>query len=271
MARALIVINGNADREKAHHWIDKAPAGARITFQAAKRTDDQNAKMWAMLTEVAEQVKWHGLKLAADDWKLIFMSGLKRELRMVPNIDGDGFVNLSTSSSDLSKGEMSDLIELMFQFGANPDHPVTFQDSQSSAPSADAGSGTATMSSVGDPAAEISPADEAGTMEEGDNPGQVTTEQAAPSSDLSDEQKKKLFLLEECATSMFDAATHEASAERADRLDKARMARLSELPDDKEFVQNTYKACARLIENPAGRDQAMPFLMDQARKWMGVA
>ncbi|PWJ80583.1 recombination protein RecT [Pseudaminobacter salicylatoxidans] len=152
-----------------------------------------------------------------------------------------------------------------------PASTQTEDNSQSSAPSTDDGSGTATMSSVGDPAAETSPADEAGTKEEGDNPGQVTTEQAAPSSELSDEQKKKLFLLEECVTSMFDAATHEADAERADRLDKARMAWLSELPDDKEFVQNAYKACARLIENPAGRDQAMPFLMDQARKWMGVA
>lgn len=48
-------------------------------------------------------------------------------------------------------------------------------------PPSDEGSADATTSSVGDPAAELSPADEAGT-EEGDNPGQVTTEQAAPSS-----------------------------------------------------------------------------------------
>ncbi len=45
---------------------------------------------------------------------------------MVPNLDGTGFVNLGRSSSDLSKSEMSDLIELIHAFGAN--HGVKFQD-----------------------------------------------------------------------------------------------------------------------------------------------
>jgi hypothetical protein len=59
--------------------------------------------MWAMLTEVASQVDYHGTKLTPDDWKLIFLDGLKREMRIVPNLDGNGFVNLGRSSSDLSK------------------------------------------------------------------------------------------------------------------------------------------------------------------------
>jgi len=45
---------------------------------------------------------------------------------MVPNIDGNGFVNLGRSSSDLSKAEMTDLIDLIHAFGAN--HGVTFQE-----------------------------------------------------------------------------------------------------------------------------------------------
>jgi hypothetical protein len=64
--------------------------------------------------------------LRPDDWKLIFLDALKRELRMVPNLDGTGFVNLGRSSSDLSKGEMSDMIELILAFGSQ--HGVTFQD-----------------------------------------------------------------------------------------------------------------------------------------------
>jgi hypothetical protein len=40
-------------------------------------------------------------------------------LRIVPNLDNTGFVNLGTSSSDLSKDEMSELIELILAFGAN--------------------------------------------------------------------------------------------------------------------------------------------------------
>lgn len=135
MSRALITINGKVDRERAASWAWKAPAGTRIEFKAAKRTLPQNDRMWAMLTDVATQVVWHGHKLRPDDWKLVFIDALKREkdetLRIVPNTDGTGFVNLSTSSSDLSKDEMTDLIELIFKFGA--DHGVAFQDPQQAA------------------------------------------------------------------------------------------------------------------------------------------
>jgi hypothetical protein len=77
-----------------------------------------------MLTDLAKQVKWHGLTLTPDDWKLIFLDALKREVRMVPNLDNNGFVNLGRSSSDLSKSEMGDLMELIEMFGAK--HDVRF-------------------------------------------------------------------------------------------------------------------------------------------------
>lgn len=124
MSRALVILNGLGDRQKASTWIAKAPPGTRVEFKRPKRSLDQNAKMWAMLTEVAEQVPWHGLRLTPDDWKLVFLDALKREVRMVPNIDGNGFVSLGRSSSDLSKEEMGDLLELIYAFGAR--HDVVF-------------------------------------------------------------------------------------------------------------------------------------------------
>jgi hypothetical protein len=51
---------------------------------------------------------------------------LSQELRVVPNIDGTGFVPLGRSSSKLTVKEMTDLIELIFAFGAK--HGVTFTD-----------------------------------------------------------------------------------------------------------------------------------------------
>lgn len=128
MSRALIILNTAADRQKASAWAAKAPWGTRIEWKASKRTLPQNDRMWAMLTDVASQVPYHGLKLTPDDWKLIFLDALKREVRIVPNLDGTGFVNLGRSSSDLSKSEMTDLIELMFAFGAK--HGVVFHEPQ---------------------------------------------------------------------------------------------------------------------------------------------
>jgi hypothetical protein len=131
MGRALFTLNSNADREKAAAWAWKAPWGARVEFKEVKRSLDQNAKFWACLTDVATQLRWHGLKLSTDDWKLIFLDALKREVRMVPNIDGNGFVSLGRSSSDLSKDEMADLIELILAFGA--EHGVEFHETEARA------------------------------------------------------------------------------------------------------------------------------------------
>lgn len=131
MSRALVILNSQSDRQKVANWAMKLPSGTRVEFKEAKRTSDQNARFWAMLTDVATQLTWHGQKLSTDDWKLIFLDALKRELRMVPNITGNGFVNLGRSSSDLTKGEFSDLIEIVAAFGAQ--HGVQFQDEKEQA------------------------------------------------------------------------------------------------------------------------------------------
>src|SRR5215510_5820934 len=124
MTRAVIVLVDEQKRAKAALWASKLPEGTRVEFKAPRRSLPQNDRMWAMLTDIAMQIPWHGIKLSPDDWKLIFLDALKRELRMVPNIDGSGFVNLGRSSSDLSKAEMTDMIDLMHAFGAS--HNVVF-------------------------------------------------------------------------------------------------------------------------------------------------
>lgn len=125
--RAEITIRGPNDRNRAHHWINQAKPGTRVQFKGAQRTIEQNDKMWAMLTDIATQITWHGRTMKTDDWKLVFLDGLKREAPSVPNLDGTGFVSLlGTSSSDLSTPEMRDLIELMYAFGA--EHGVEWSD-----------------------------------------------------------------------------------------------------------------------------------------------
>lgn len=127
MTRALVVIRSEADRRKIQKWAAGVPLGTRVEMKAPKRTMPQNDAMWAALTDVASQVKHHGLSLNTDDWKLLFLDALKREVRMVPNLDGNGFVSLGRSSSDLSREEMSGLIDLIHAYGAQ--HGVVFHDS----------------------------------------------------------------------------------------------------------------------------------------------
>ena len=126
MSRALIVLTSKKAREQAADWCMRAPFGSRVEFKRTKRSLPQNDRLWAFLTDIAAQRDWHGVKLHADDWKLLFMDALKRELRIVPNLDGNGFVNLGRSSSDLSKEEFSDLLELVTAWGV--EHGVRFND-----------------------------------------------------------------------------------------------------------------------------------------------
>ena len=123
---ALIILAGDRERAKAHDWIKRAPVNSRISFSGPKRSLDQSAKMWAMLTQIAEQVTWHGQRLTTEDFKLIFLDALKWEVRIVPALDNRGFVSLGRSSSKLSKEEMSELLDLIAAWGAQ--NGVTFSD-----------------------------------------------------------------------------------------------------------------------------------------------
>lgn len=119
MTRAVLVLSSQAIRQRAASWCARLPLNTRVEFKEPKRSLPQNDKMWACLTEIAAKATHHGIRLSADDWKLLFLDALKREVRMVPNLDGNGFVSLGRSSSDLGKQEFSDLLELIHMFAAS--------------------------------------------------------------------------------------------------------------------------------------------------------
>jgi len=104
----------------------KAPHGSRVELKAEKRSHAQNDRMWAMLTDIAVQKEHNGRKYTPDQWKVLFMSACGREVQFIPSLDGKTFLPWGQSSSDLSKKEMTDLIEFMFAWGA--EHGVVFHD-----------------------------------------------------------------------------------------------------------------------------------------------
>lgn len=88
-----------------------------VDIKPMTRSVEQNAKLWATLAEVAEQVEWYGRKLDAESWKHIFSAALKKQ-DVVPNLDGTGFVVLGLSTSKMSVAEMRDMLELINAFCA---------------------------------------------------------------------------------------------------------------------------------------------------------
>jgi hypothetical protein len=86
-----------------------------LTIEEQKRSTEQNAILWSVLSDLAKQVQWHGEKLTKEEYKDLLTAGLKKQ-RAIPGIDG-GFVVLGTSTSKMTKQEMSDLITLAHAFG----------------------------------------------------------------------------------------------------------------------------------------------------------
>ena len=92
-----------------------------MEIQDTPRTLDQNKKMWSLLHDIAKQVEWpvNGKmqKLCADDFKDIFTAELRKEQRVAQGISG-GFVLLGAHTHKMKKRELSDLIEMLYAFGA---------------------------------------------------------------------------------------------------------------------------------------------------------
>jgi hypothetical protein len=93
-------------------------AGHRMVVEVKPETRSlaQNALLWATLDDISKQVDWYGRKLTAEQWKHVMTAALTKQ-DVVPGIDG-GFVVLGKSTSKMTKGEMSELQELMHAFGA---------------------------------------------------------------------------------------------------------------------------------------------------------
>ena len=103
-------------KQNAMQAIKMASENMICEIKKKTRSLEQNAKMWAMLAEVSDQVNWYGNKLTSDEWKDVFSASLKSQ-KVVPGIDG-GFVVCGQRTSKMTKSEMTELIELMMAFGA---------------------------------------------------------------------------------------------------------------------------------------------------------
>lgn len=129
MARQIVTLANERLVDRTVQLVREAFArkpGSRVEIKGPKRSNDQNAAMWAMLGDISAQLLWHvdgGRRLLdVEEWKLVMLDALRREnrdqLKLVPNTDHTGFVNISgTSSSDLEGEEMRDLLTIIRAFG----------------------------------------------------------------------------------------------------------------------------------------------------------
>lgn len=106
--------------------LKNAPLGVVMVLKKMVRTNDQNAKMWAMLSDISTQ-KPEGRNMAPEYWKCAFMSGLGHEVEMVEGIDGNPAFPM-WKSSRLNKEQMADLITFIAEYGDR--HGVNWSDQE---------------------------------------------------------------------------------------------------------------------------------------------
>lgn len=109
-------------RANAIAAIRRAPEGYCVTVSEPTRTLEQNSLLWPLLGTVADQVVWHGVKLSPEDWKDLLTASLRKQ-RSAPGIDG-GFVIFGERTKQYTKSQFSELVELIYAFGAQ--HGVDF-------------------------------------------------------------------------------------------------------------------------------------------------
>lgn len=112
MSRHAITINAQTeprDRARLAVWAGRVPVGWRVEFKEAKRSHEQNDRLWEILSRVAKRMTINGARFDAESWKCIFMKAMGKEVRVLPMLDGMGIFPTGFRSSDLGIREMADL------------------------------------------------------------------------------------------------------------------------------------------------------------------
>lgn len=126
MSGQTIILAGDRQRELAKKLIDRAPPRAVLNIREAKRTVEQNSKLWAMLSDIS-RAKPEGRTHTAEMWKALAMHACGNAVQFENGLDGQPFP-VGFRSSRLSKLQMSELIEFLYAYGAR--HGVQWSDVQ---------------------------------------------------------------------------------------------------------------------------------------------
>ena len=115
MPGQTIILCGPTQRAFAKSLIDKAPIGAICNIKKATRSNEQNAKMWAMLSDVSRAAPEDRL-WDTTTWKAAFMHALGYEIQWQPGLNGQPFP-AGFRTSKLNAEQMADLSTMIQEYG----------------------------------------------------------------------------------------------------------------------------------------------------------
>jgi len=111
-----VILRGQPQRDLAKQFIDKAPENSVVKISPLTRSNEQNNKMWGLIEDVMNAMP-EGRQHTKEVWKAIFMNALGHETAFAMGINNEIFP-IGFKSSQLSVRQMSDLIEVIYAYGA---------------------------------------------------------------------------------------------------------------------------------------------------------
>lgn len=109
-----LILTGEAARKAAHREVDEAPEGYECRIGPRNRSLGANARLHAMLTDIARQIDYMGQKRSVEAWKGLFVSGWElatgRKPEILAGLEHE-FVNIRQSTTSMSGRDISSLME----------------------------------------------------------------------------------------------------------------------------------------------------------------
>ena len=100
-------------------------AGKKLTLEVkdAARTDDQNKKYHAIIRDISVQAQHLGSKWDDESWKRLLLQEFCKEKGMyagkvIPNLSGDGIVQLGVQTRYFSKEQASEFVEFLMAWAS---------------------------------------------------------------------------------------------------------------------------------------------------------
>ena len=118
----VVILRGNQQRDLARSYIASAPDNAVVRISPESRSLDQNAKMWALLSDIS-RAKPEGRCHTPEVWKCLFMKACGHSVQFEVGLDGEPFP-VGFRTSRLSKAQMSELIEFIHAWCAQNNVPI---------------------------------------------------------------------------------------------------------------------------------------------------
>jgi hypothetical protein len=130
--RRKIVLGSKEHREWVGALVATYSPGSVVTLEPPRRTLDQNALFHSLCGEIAKaKPQWNGFHMDAEDWKALLIVShavaTKEDIgmRLVPDLEGHGLVQLRESSARMSKVRATSLIDYVIAWATTQGIDIT--------------------------------------------------------------------------------------------------------------------------------------------------